>query len=197
MPFNMRISIVIFCFVSSSLSLLAQTDSESVSKKKVVYFNTFSAGGLLGESGYGAGVTLSTTHGVRLDRLAVGGGVGFDSYMDWKTVPVFGAISFDFGKIKRNAFFVQFHAGYSDAKRVNREEWLTDYREYGGEMICAMLGYRISTEKFSLYMSGGHKFQKAHFSYNAQPWSSFAPSPSHSVEESMNRLVVQIGFGLH
>lgn len=193
----MRISIVIFCFVCSSLSLIAQTDDESTAKKKVLYFNNFSAGGLLGKSGYGTGVTLSTTHGVRLNRLAFGGGVGFDSYMDWKTIPVFGSISFDFGKIGRNAFFVQFNAGYSDASRVKREEWLTDYREYGGEMICSMLGYRISTEKFSLYISAGHKFQKAHFSYNTQPWSSFAPSPSQRVEESMNRLVVQIGFGLH
>lgn len=193
----MRISIVIFWLVSSSLSLLAQTDSGSVAKKKVVYFNNFSAGGLLGESGYGTGVTLSTTHGIRLNRLAVGAGVGFDSYMDWKTIPVFGSVSFDFGKIRRNAFFVQFNAGYSDASRVKPEEWLTDYREYGGEMICSMLGYRISTEKFSIYMSAGHKFQKAHFSYNVEPWSSFAPSPSQRVEENMNRLVVQIGFGLH
>jgi hypothetical protein len=179
------------------MSANAQSDSIAVSKTKVKYFNNILAGGLFGESGNGAGLSISTTHGIRIHRVAIGAGLGFDSYLDWKTVPVFGSISFDFAKIRQNAFFVQFNAGYAEARRIDRPEWLVEYKEYGGEMLSPMLGYRISTEKFNLYISGGYKYQKAHFSYNAVPWSSFVPAAENSVEENMNRVVVQIGFGLH
>ena len=95
----------------------------------------------------------------------MGAGLGFDSYFDWKTVPVFGTIEFDFAKIKRNAFFLQLSAGYADAKRINREELINvEYREYGGEMISFMLGYKIRAEKFSMYVLAGHKSQEANYS---------------------------------
>ena len=194
----MRTRILLFDLDAICNLAFAQFDSSAVAKRKITYYNNILAGGLLGESGKGSGLTISTTHGVRINRFAIGAGVGFDSYFDWKAVPVFGSIGFDFAKIKRNAFFVQFNAGYAEASRANREVWIgSEYREYGGEMISYFLGYRMRAEKFSLYLLAGHKFQRAHFSYNPQPWSSFAPSPSLSVEEDMNRLVVQLGFDFH
>jgi hypothetical protein len=193
----MKIRILLFFLIGICTSANAQSDSSVVSKNKVIYYNNFLAGGLLGESGKGSGVTLSMTHGIRINRFTVGAGIGFDSYFDWKAVPVFGTIEVDFAKIKRNAFFVQLNAGYADASRINREEWVTEYREYGGPMVSYMLGYKIRAEKFSLYLLAGHKFQEANFTYNPQPWSSFSAPPNYSVEENMNRLVVQLGFGLH
>ena len=194
----MKTSIVLLCLLCIGVSSRAQSDSSSVSKK-ITYFNNLLAGGLFGDSGKGSGVTISTTHGVRINRFAIGAGIGFDSYFDWKTVPVFGSLSFDFAKVRQHAFFLQFNGGYAEASRIERaeEEWLTEYREYGGEMISSMLGYKINTGKFNLYILAGHKYQKAHFSYNPlAPWSSFR-APEVSVEENMNRIVFQIGFGLH
>jgi len=193
----MKTRIILFILCVICISVHAQVDSTAPSKRKVIYYNNLLAGGLLGESEQGSGLTLSTTHGIRINRFSVGAGFGFDSYFDWKTVPVFGTIEFDFAKIKQNAFFLQFSAGYADARRINREEWITEYREYGGEMISFMFGYKIRAEKFSLYVLAGHKSQEANYSYNPQPWSSFAPQYNYSVEENMNRLVVQLGFGLH
>lgn len=193
----MKIRILLFFLFIICISASAQSESDKPSKWKVIYYNNFLAGGLIGESGKGSGVTFSTTHGIRTNRLSVGAGLGFDSYFDWKTIPIFGSIEYDFAKIKRNAFFLQFNAGYADAERTNREEWVTEYREYGGEMVSFMLGYKIRAEKFSLYVLAGHKFQEANFSYNPQPWSSFAYPPNYAVEENMNRFVVQLGFGLH
>jgi hypothetical protein len=193
----MKTRILLFIFFIICISAHAQVDSSVPSKRKVIYYNNFLAGGLLGESGKGSGLTLSTTHGIRINWFTIGAGVGYDSYFDWRTVPVFGTIELEFPKIKRNAFFLQFNAGYADAKRTNREELVTEYKEYGGEMISYMLGYKIRAEKFSLYVLAGHKFQEANFSYNPQPWSSFASPPNYSVEENMNRFVVQLGFGLH
>ncbi|HET6539077.1 MAG TPA: hypothetical protein VFG46_01260 [Chryseolinea sp.] len=193
----MKTRILLFILFVICISAHAQVDSGVPSKRKVIYYNNFLAGGLLGASGTGSGLTLSTTHGIRINWLTLGVGVGYDSYFDWKTVPVFGTIEADFAKVKRNAFFLQFNAGYADARRINREEWITDYKEYGGEMVSLMVGYKIRAEKFSMYVLAGHKFQEANFSYNPQPWSSFSSPPNYSVEENMNRFVVQLGFGLH
>jgi hypothetical protein len=192
----MRISLLIVLGCISFASRAQSVDVE-VPRKKFAYFNTFMAGGLMGESGKGTGLTLSTTHGVRLSRLAFGAGVGFDSYFDWKTLPVFGSISYDFGKVRSNAFFLQVNAGYAEAWLVKDEEdWMPEYRDYGGTMVSSLIGYRITNEKFSMYVMAGHKFQRAHLSYEQLLQSSFAPMYSHFIEEDMNRLVVQIGFGL-
>jgi hypothetical protein len=198
----MRIRILLFLLIGISFSATAQTDTtalarKTVSKKKITYYNTLLAGGLLGESGKGSGLTLSTTHGVRINRFSIGAGIGFDSYFDWKTVPVFGTVEFDFAKVRKNAFFVQINGGYADAARINREEWLMEYREYGGPMYSYLLGYKMKAEKFSLYLLAGYKFQEANFSYSQPPWSSFIGPAGYSVEEEINRLVVQLGFGLN
>ena len=195
----MKTSIVLCCFLCVGVSVNAQSDSSVVSKKRITYFNNILAGGLFGESGKGSGLSISTTHGVRLSRFTIGAGIGFDSYMDWKAVPVFASVSFDFAKVRQNAFFVQVNAGYADAHRINLEEWPAEYeyKESGGEMLSSMLGYRFAAGKFNLYVSAGYKYQQARFSYNSAPWSSFSQMPKTSVEENMNRVVIQIGFGLH
>jgi hypothetical protein len=193
----MRTSIVVaLVAVGFSISSFAQSDTSSEPKKnKIVYYNNFLAGGLFGEQGQGSGLTVSMTHGVRLNRFALGAGVGFDSYIDWKTVPIFGSVNFDFAKIRHNAFFVQFNAGYSNADRVVKEEFLFLTREYGGAMYNSLIGYRIAAQKFRLYIAAGHKYQRTHFSYNAELWSSYYPAPTLKVEENIHRVVVQIGFG--
>jgi hypothetical protein len=195
----MKISIVGFFLLGISFSALAQTDSTTIRKNRIRYFNNFLAGGLLGDDGQGTGFSISTTHGIRINRLALGAGVGYDSYYDWRVVPFFGSISYDFARIKSNAFYIQFNTGYSHAERVRREEWLTDYRDYGSKMISTVIGYRITTNKLNIYLAAGHKYQKANFSYNGLlTWSSFAgPGSLLATEETMNRVVVQIGFGLH
>ena len=194
----MRTSIVVLGALVLSFSSFAQSDTSAEPKKaNIVYYNNLLAGGLFGEQGQGSGFAVSTTHGVRLNRFALGAGVGFDSYNDWKTVPVFGSINFDFAKVRSNAFFVQFNAGYSKAERVLQNEWIPVTRAYGGAMYNSLVGYRIVAQKFSLYIAAGHKFQRTHFSSSAEPWSSYYPAPIRHVEESINRVVAQIGFGLH
>jgi hypothetical protein len=190
------IFVFVCLFLCVSCQLSAQSDSSSISKNKIVYFNSFLAGGIFGKTESGSGPSFLMTHGVRMNRLALGAGVGFDSYLDWKTLPVIGSIYFDFAKIKQNAFFILFNAGYSNAWRIKGEEPIFDEQVRGGEVINSMVGYRIKTNQFSLYISAGHKFQKVQRSYNPTPWSSI-PGSKVSIEEDMNRMVVQIGFGLH
>ncbi len=190
------LAFILICF--SCQKLVAQSDSSSIKKKQVIYFNNFLAGGLLSRSEQGSGLTLSTTHGVRINRLALGVGVGFDSYLDWKTNPVFGSISCDFGKVDQNAFFIQFNAGYSNAWEIKKDDWQSNYNVSGGKMISSIIGYRITAKQFSLYISAGHKFQQVRSSFGSTPpWSSYrGPESNVSIEENINRMVVQIGFGL-
>lgn len=195
---RMRISLLTILLTAISFSLLGQAEKTEVSGRKAIYYNSFLAGGLLADQGQGTGVTLSMVHGVRVKRFSFGAGIGLDSYLDWKTMPLFGSVSFDFGKVKNNSFYVQCNAGYAEAWRIKQEEWRpSGYHEYGDMMISSLIGYRISKERFSLYMQAGHKFQGAHSSYHTELWSGFAPQSSFYVDEEMNRLVIQIGFGFH
>ena len=179
-----------------SSQIVAQSDSSSISKRRIFYFNSFLAGAIFGKSESGSGPSLLMTHGVRINSLALGAGVGFDSYLDWKTLPVIGSVCFDFAKIKQNALFILFNAGYSNAWRIKGEDPIFDQHVRGGATIQSMAGYRIKARQFSLYIAAGHKFQKVEQSYNPTPWSSGTGSKI-TIEESMNRMVVLIGFGLN
>ena len=190
--------VVLFTIVSfPCCQLFGQTDSLALSKKKIHYFNSFLGGGLFGDSHQGSGVTMSMSHGVRFNRLAVGAGIGFDSYLDWQTLPVFGSISFDFAKIKNSAFYVQLNAGYSKAWDIKKEDFEPEYDQLSGRgMAQSMLGYRIELKQYAIYMAAGHKFQRIEYSYNPMPWSS-VPGSNIFVEEDMNRFVIQLGFGFY
>jgi hypothetical protein len=190
--------IVIFILLGfQCCSLFAQRDSLAVSKNKIRYYDSFLAGGLLGKSGQGSGISCAMIHGIRINRLATGAGVGFDSYRDWKTMPLFGTASFDFARIKNNAFFIQVNGGYARAWDVLRENFEPVYDKLSGKgMIHSMVGYRISLKQYSIYISAGHKFQRIEYSYNPMPWSS-VPGSNVFVEEDMNRVVVQLGFGFY
>ena len=142
--------------------------------------------------------TLSMIHGIRMNRLAIGGGVAFDGYRNWNVVPVFGSASYDVVRIKSNALFVQLNVDYSFSNRItDTEQMFNNYNAYGSQMINSMVGYRIKAKQYSLYMQVGHKYQVVHYKFDPMPsWSSFW-MPAVSVEENLNRFVVAIGLGLN
>lgn len=195
---TIRLSILAALIICATLFAQAQVDSTSMAARKVKYFNAFSAGGLTGKSGQGTGATLSMIHGIRMNRLAIGGGVAFDGYRNWNVVPVFGSASYDVVRIKSNALFVQLNVGYSFANRItDTEQMFNNYNAYGSQMINSMVGYRIKAKQYRLYMQVGHKYQVVHYKFDPMPsWSSFW-MPAVSVEENLNRFVVAIGLGLN
>jgi hypothetical protein len=183
--------------ISPCCELFGQVDSTALSKKKIHYFNSFLAGGILGKSELGSGATFSMIHGIRLHRLRAGAGIGLDAYRDWKMLPVFGSVSFDVAKIKNNAFYLQLNAGFSKAWEVKKENFEQEYDRLSGRgMAQSMIGYRIGLHQYAIYIAAGHKFQRITYSYNPMPWSS-VPGSNIFVEEDMNRFVVQLGFGFY
>jgi len=162
------------------------------------------SGALFGKDGYGTYISVNTVHGVRYKRFTAGIGTGYDAYKDWNTLPVFGSISYDFLRIKNDAFFVQFNGGYAWAFYSPRSDsYYNDYDSKGGRMLNPMIGYRFHvSNKVRLYISAGYKFQRINYEfannwymYDMMPGANYLP-PVTKVQRDMDRVVVQIGFGL-
>lgn len=184
---------------------VAQTDSVGHAGRKIRYWNNFLLGGLRGDHKE-VFFSLATTHGVRLGRLAAGLGAGLDAYGDWKVIPMFASASFDFARIKNDALFIQMNGGYGRAIYTGEDRIgvPVGVENGGGTMLNPMLGYRIKADRFRIYIAMGYKFQrnKYTYGYNYNPTSSFAlygpyEYPKYTVQEDMQRFVVQMGFGWH
>lgn len=190
---------LILCFMLTAFTLAAQPDSvSSDNHAKIRYSNSFQAGALLGKKGNGSYTTLTTIHGIRYNRLGIGLGTGYEGYTEWRTLPLFAAVSYDFVKVKDNAFFVQFNGGYSLAYRTAEYEDNRDYDVDGGQTFAGILGYRIKTNKLSISFSSGYKFQRIKYSYTPSLWwGGDVAAPVTSVERDMERFVVQIGVGIN
>lgn len=196
-----RLFFLVFLFLTCEA--VAQTDSLKHDGQKIRYWNNFLFGGLTGD--HKTDFSFATTHGIRLGRMAVGLGIGLDAYGDWKVFPMFASASFDFARIKNNALFVQMNGGYGRANyTAERRDGGPAIENGGGKMLNPMLGYRIKADRFRIYIAMGYKFQRNkytyHYDYNTA-LIDFAPgayqSPRYSVQEDMQRFVVQMGFGWH
>ncbi|MBL7858337.1 MAG: hypothetical protein JNM57_11665 [Cyclobacteriaceae bacterium] len=180
----------------------AQQDSSGVSQNGIRYTNSFLSGGLFGEKGNGNTLSFSTIHGIRYGRWMTGVGIGYDTYLDWNVMPLIGAISFDFDRVGKNAMYIQLAGGYGIPwQREIELEGSPSYEASGGHMINPMLGYRIKVDRYSLYVSAGYKFQRINYSYSNQYWwwwgDSPLPTSTSHIQQDMNRISIQIGFGLH
>ncbi|HEY5745803.1 MAG TPA: hypothetical protein VIU12_06990 [Chryseolinea sp.] len=190
-----------FLFLLVTCQAVAQTDSVDHAGRKIRYWNNFLLGGLVGDHKE-TFFSFATTHGVRLGRLAVGLGTGLDAYGDWKVIPMFASASFDFARIKNDALFIQMNGGYGRALYTGEDRVgvPSGVENGGGKMLNPMLGYRIKADRFRIYIAMGYKFQRNKYSYDYNnPIWSFAPAefPRYTVQEDMQRFVLQMGFGWH
>ena len=191
-----------------SLSVKAQ---EEISIPKAVYFNYVQSGLLLGRSGTGSSVSVSTVHGLRLRKFALGIGIGYDDYSrntietylyqpaiydNWKSMPVFAAVSYDWLSLRNGALFFQTNIGYAKMweRHTGQFDRASDVK--GGFLFNPMAGMRINAAKMRLYISAGYKFQRNDYKFdNGGIWS--YPGRLVSVEETLQRAVVKIGFGFN
>ncbi len=178
-------------------------------KRRINYFFTFGMGSMIGCSQYKTtgkvvSFTASTVHGVRIGkRLSLGAGIGFDSYENWKTMPLFGAAYWDlFGN--KNKVFLQLNYGYAFPSINNQAREYGFKKEVGGKMVNPSLGYRINYGDIRLSFSVGYKFQRVFSNYEYPTWSTciwcdFAPragSPStKDVRTDIRRFVIDMTIG--
>lgn len=149
---------------------------------------------MLGDQPTGKSVsyTADLVQGVKLKRLRIGLGIGFDSFARWQTMPLFGQVSYDvLGK--KNVIYVQGSYGFAYARKL-KEEWEAPSSDTGGAMLKAMLGYRINVENVRLNFAIGYRFQNVNSSSDI--WT-FAPGDyTIQTREDINRLVFTMGLGL-
>jgi hypothetical protein len=191
-----RISFVVAAVLVIGSQAFAQ-DTVRTASPKINYMNIFYSGGLFAKEGEGTTFTFTTIHGVRFGRLSAGVGVGLDFYQYWRALPVTGSVAVDIAKFRGSAFFIQAQAGYAWMSYWDPRLGAPDYDSRGGFTLNPLIGYRINADKFSIYIAGGYKYQKNR--YTSEPYGPYSGVGTFttSVDETRNRLVLQIGVGLH
>ena len=148
--------------------------------------------------------TASTVHGVTVGKkLRIGGGIGFDSYYGWKTMPLFGSASFDvFGTKSSSAFLVQVNYGWSVPWR-KEQEWNTGSTDVdGGQMLYGMAGLRLKYHDMRISFTLGGKYQSVttYFEVPTMYYDAYGipfqgASSKTTIVETMRRLAFGVTIG--
>jgi hypothetical protein len=174
--------------------LYAQPDTIASRQHRVTYFNCISSGALLAKKDEGVSFSVSSIHGIRSNKFFAGLGVGYDAYQEWRMVPLTASIGYDLFAHQSASVFVQLQGGYSLARNVPVGDFQpVRFDSKGGEMVGAFLGYTIKKQNIRLYLMAGYKFQR--IAYEANNW--WSPNYRTSVKREIERITVQIGFGLN
>ncbi len=176
--------------------------------KKFSYFFKVQSGVLIGcrECSFKNEVSVSaaTIHGVTIGKkLRLGAGVGFDSYQNWQTFPLFGSVSWDlFGNNRRNALFIQLDYGSAKPK-ANGLAYSRPYQDFVvGRMVSTQLGYRIKYHDLKISLAIGSKYQRINASYQYPSYrydfrgTLLIGTPNTTVlRESINRVSLMMAIG--
>jgi hypothetical protein len=191
-----RLTLLIIFFCISLVKVYSQPDS--LRHARPAYFNNLLMGALLGKKEHGASFTANTTHGIRYKELSAGLGIGYDTFTDWRTMPVYASIGYDILRLKRrDVVFVTFTGGYSWVSRQDRQNDMFLYDAHGGAMVYPMMGYRVFLSRWSAYFSAGYKIQRIGYEQTPRWWGWEIPGNKTTVERTMSRFCVQFGLGLH
>ena len=196
----MKIKLIVLFLMASVSMTWGQSDSleSKRTSTKVIYSNSFMVGGLFGDDDNT--FSAATNHGIRYGRLTTDLGVGYDSYRDWRAIPFYAYFSFDIAHMGKNALSISVTGGYSDCVYSPKTDLdgARNYESKDGGNYSTMLGYRIPTNQYSIYISAGYKFQRINYSYETYYWYSGSGGPSVAhVQMDMSRVAISLGIGLH
>jgi len=173
--------------------LVSAQEEDSVSGKRPAYFNQINSGILFGKKSAGNTVMVSTLHGIRVHRLFIGAGLGYEHYTERELMPVFASGAVALMNPDHSHLFVELQYGYSKAWHSINNFDPYKYRERGGVMFNAQLGYRIKADKFSMYLKAGYKAQKLKY----EQYLEWVNNYSNKIERVMERLNASIGIGFN
>ena len=162
------------------------------SEQSIAYYNRTATGTLVGgQHGLVTG-SVTTIHGISVGSVAVGVGVGVEGYQRWRTVPIFGSVSYYPHGARESGLFFQVNAGHSICRLLNQDQGMDIEVEdaRGGFMFSPMLGYQVVTGKLTVDISAGYKMQKMGARYSAG-WLPLA----YTIDEQADRFMFQIGVG--
>lgn len=179
--------------------------------RPIVYFFSIQAGTLAGcnDCNKGKEFTFSaaTIQGIAIGmKLRTGVGLGFDSYQNWQTFPVYGMVSWDvIGNRNRNALFIQMSYGWAHPWFVRDGAYASYVSDpfsgvQGGRMLNPQIGYRIKYYDLKLSFAVGYKFQQIHYRrpgyyYLSCPSCDLPQLSFDEITQDMNRVQVVISVG--
>lgn len=144
----------------------------------------------MGKKGQGSSLATALIQGVRYKWIALGAGVGYDAYSEWRAIPFFASVSMDVLSLRENAFYFQINGGYAKVWSPSFTDDQGYFYEGSNPSFNPVVGYRIATDKFDLYLSAGYKFQRLRYGWR------WGGSPSQSlIQMDMERISIQLGFG--
>lgn len=183
-------AVLLSLLLVSSFFASAQPDS---TLSDISYFLSIQSGGLLGEKGDGTFFSASGVQGVRCKRLALGIGIGYDAYHDWRALPIFASLGYDLFRGRDRALFLQVNSGYSRAWNPHDDEASYTLEGEGGYVFHPLAGYKVSHGKVSITVTAGYKIQD--LTYVQVPrWQSWGPTKV-TTERQVRRFSLQIGIG--
>jgi len=178
--------------------------------KKIEYFFNVQSGMLVGcnDCGKSKDYTFSATsiHGITIgQKLRAGLGLGFDSYQNWQTLPLFAVASWDLiGNKNKNAVYLQLAYGWAHPWFIHDGIYATYGADpfssiNGGKMINPQIGYRLRYYNLKLSAAIGYKLQRITYTkpgYGYCPACDFPQSSVDDVTQDMNRvqLVMSVGW---
>ncbi|MBI1767546.1 MAG: hypothetical protein HY015_05740 [Bacteroidetes bacterium] len=224
----MKNSFLFFCLLVGTFCFAQNYDADSVfytpiekpkekkirladekGSKTTAYFFNIQAGSLIGcnDCSKGKDVTFSfaTTHGVAIGKkFRAGLAVGFDSYINWQTIPIYAVSSWDLiGNKNRNALYLQMAYGWAHPWFIRNGSYsyyttdpFTDVS--GGKMINPSIGYRIKYYNLKMALTLGYKFQRISYRTNVYtycPECNFAPMQTSEIIHDFNRIQVAMTVG--
>jgi len=179
--------------------------------RSIEYIFNIQTGALVGcndcDKGKEFTFSVTTVQGVTIGKkLRTGIGIGFDSYQNWQTLPLYGMASWDLiGYKTKNALFVQMNYGWAHSWFV-RDGFYSNYSSdpftsvEGGRMINPQIGYRISYYDLKLSIIAGYKFQRITYKkpgyYNPNcPTCDFTQLSVNEITQDMNRVQLMMSVG--
>jgi len=215
----MKKILLVFCVTLTNLCAAQNRAIDSVQSKKhiedtlakrVEYFFNVQAGSLVGcnDCSQGKDVTFSmeTVHGITVGKkFRAGLGVGFDSYVNWNTIPFFLTASWDLiGNKNKNALFVQMSYGWAHPWFI-KDGYYADYaydpftNVSGKRLIKPSIGYRIKYHDLKLSVLASYQWQRIHYSEGQYvcAWCENYPAPfvTNEITQDMNRVHVMMSVG--
>lgn len=148
--------------------------------------------GLAGEPGTPTSLSITLMPGIRVNRVTMIVGVGYDTYSTWKLVPVFAGVGYDIVKRRKYSLFAHYNMGYGRAWQLF-PGFGSPYKNEGGYFYHPYAGFRIQPGGIVLYFSAGYKFQNLIYEQESV-WSSSGIKTTMRAE--MQRLTFQIGIGI-
>jgi hypothetical protein len=183
-----------------------QGDQAQSSERKIAYFFSLQSGTLIGcgdcADTNGVASTSAITNGVTIEKkLRAGAGLGFDSYGNWKILPVYALLGYDLvGNKNKNAFFVQLQYGFSKAWLAQSYQGYSFQKAEGGRIFAPNIGYRINHHGLNVSFAVGAKLQRVftYYTYPTVSWvnGEYRPGTNETVvKQDMSRLMLTMAVG--